>query len=176
MPSGTPRSVARAKTEINFVGPPTLLFFMQVRLTTVLSFRYPRRPGLAELIVPYEGTILAVVDDDIETGKVLVRFTWTWDWPLGISYPMQHIVSSRVSFSARLLSGVAVSQVPSVAATAGFPTPSQTLSFLASGFSTGFDSEHVSSSDHTQTWVTLEMYVTKPAGYSQNAGSSMSLL
>ena len=53
-----------------------------------------------------------------EDGTVPVRFTWTWDWLLGISYPILFIVSSRISFSARPLSDVAASQVPSVAAAA----------------------------------------------------------
>ena len=35
-----------------------------------------------------------------------------------------------------------------------FFAPSHTLSFLASGFSTGPQSEHVSSSDHIQMWIT----------------------
>ena len=60
MPSGTPRSVRkRAKTESNF-----LALQVRVRLTTVFSFRYLHHSGLAELIVLYEGTILAVVYDD----------------------------------------------------------------------------------------------------------------
>ena len=53
-----------------------------------------------------------------EDGTVSVRFTWTWDWLLGISYPFHLFVSSRISFSARPLSDVAASQVPSVAAAA----------------------------------------------------------
>ena len=126
MPSGTPRSWReRANAEIYFLSPTHPPFSMQcqatlqvrVHFTTVFLFRYPRRSGLAELTVLCEGTILAVVYDD---SLFTYGFTWTWDWLLGISYPMHLIVSSRISFSARPLSDVAASQVPSVAAAAGF--------------------------------------------------------
>ena len=122
--SGTLRSVRqRAKTEINFVGPLTLPF-------------HARRSGLAELIVLYEGTILAVVYDDVETGKVPVRFTWTWDRLVGSSYPMHPVVSSRVSFSARP-QALRRHRCRLLRQRLDFFTPSQTLSFLASCLSTG---------------------------------------
>ena len=38
-----------------------------------------------------------------EDGTVQVRFTWTWDFLLGISHPFHFIVSSRISFSALFL-------------------------------------------------------------------------
>ena len=126
MPSGTPFSVReRAKIEVNFVGPPHPPFFMQcqaalqvrVHSTTVVRFRYPRRSGLAELFVLCEGTILA--DDDVKTARyqydLLGRGTVYW----AIIY-LFPFVSSRVSFSARLLFDVAASQVPSVAAAVVF--------------------------------------------------------
>ena len=87
VPSGTPRSVRElAKTEINFVGPPTLPFSCSAK--PHYKFRCPRRSGLAELIVLCKGTFLAVVYDDVETGEVPERFTWTWDWLLGISFQL----------------------------------------------------------------------------------------
>ena len=46
------------------------------------GFRYPRRSGLAELIVLYEGTILAMVYDD---SPFTFGFTWTLDRLLGYS-------------------------------------------------------------------------------------------
>ena len=74
---------------ISLAHPPS--FFTQrqtalqvrVRLTTVFRFRYPRRPGLAELFVLYEGTILAVVYDD---SPLTYGFTWTWNRLLRNSY------------------------------------------------------------------------------------------
>ena len=126
MPSGTPRSVReRARTEINFVGPPTLPFSCSAGGTASAGafndgLKDPRRSGLAELIVLYEGTILAVVYDDAETGRyrcgLLKRRTGYWKIHIH-SFP---IVSSRVSFSARPLSDIPASRVPSVAAAAEF--------------------------------------------------------
>ena len=85
MPSGTPRSVREcARTEINFLSPPSPPpFFMQCTQRRSLGFRYPRRTCLAELIVLYEGTILAVVYDD---SPFTDGFTWTWNRLLGNSY------------------------------------------------------------------------------------------
>ena len=81
--------------------------------------RYPRRSGLAELFILCEGTILA--DDDAKTARyqydLLGRATVYWD----IVVYLFPFVSSHVSFSARLLSDVAASQVPSVAAAVVFP-------------------------------------------------------
>ena len=60
-----------------FFRPPTSPFFMQCKRHCKCGctqrrssgFRYPRRSGLAELIVLYEGTNPAVVCDDSETGR-----------------------------------------------------------------------------------------------------------
>ena len=93
---------------------------LQVRVhsTTVVRFRYPRRSGLSELFVLCEGTILA--DGDVGTARyqydLLGRGTVYWD----IIIYLFPFVSSRVSFSARFLSDVAASQVPSVAAAVVF--------------------------------------------------------
>ena len=90
---------------------------VRVHSTTVFRFRYPRPSGLAEFLVLYEA-ILA--DDDVETARyqydLLGRGTDSSD----IQMYMFPTVSSRASFSARPLSDVAVSRVPSVAAAAGF--------------------------------------------------------
>ena len=93
---------------------------LQVRVhsTTVVRFRYPHRSGLAELFVLCEGTILA--DDDVKTARyqydLLGRGSVYW----AIIIYLFPFVSSRVSFSARLLFDVAASQVPSVAAAVVF--------------------------------------------------------
>ena len=58
---------------------------------------------------------------DLQEGiSLFVRFTWTWDRLMGVHFCMFPIVSFRVSFSARPLSDVAASQVPTVAAAAEF--------------------------------------------------------
>ena len=116
-------SAPRLKS-ISLAHPPPLLHAVpsgiasSSPLTTVIRFRYPRRSDLAELFVLCEGTILA--DDDVKTARyqydLLGRGTVYWDI---IIFPFP-FVSSRVSFSARLLSDVEASQVPSVAAAVVF--------------------------------------------------------
>ena len=93
---------------------------------------YPRRSGLAELFVLCEGTILA--DDDVKTARYQYDLLGRGTVYLDIIIYLFPFVSSRVSFSARLLSDVAASQVPSVAAAVVFPgSPSCRRRFWGSG-------------------------------------------
>ena len=70
-------SAPRLKS-ISLAHPPSLINAVQpalqvrARLTTVFSFRYPRGSGLATLVVLYEGSILAVVYDELHSGMDLL--------------------------------------------------------------------------------------------------------
>ena len=116
-----PCASAPGPKSISLTHPPSLFHAVPRRhckcecASTVFRFRYPRRHGLAVLTALYKVTILAVGYDD---SPFPYGFIWTWDWLLGNSFYIFPIGSSRVSFSARPLSDVAASQVPSVAAAA----------------------------------------------------------
>ena len=85
-PSGLPcraalpgQSASAPRQRSIFFRPPTLPFHgvpngtaSASALNDGLSLQVSRRPVLAELIVLYKGTILAVGYDDVEAGKVLV--------------------------------------------------------------------------------------------------------
>ena len=106
VPSGTPRPVRQCRNLFSFAHPPSLFHAVP--------------SGTASASALNDGPSLQVPPPLWSGQSSPVRFTWTWDWLLGISYPIHLIVSSRISFSARPLSDVAASQVPSVAGSGCF--------------------------------------------------------
>ena len=79
VPSGTPARARQDRNHVSFAHPPSLVPTVPSGTASASAlndcpfcFRYPRRSSLAELTVLYEGTILAVVYNGVETGTVPV--------------------------------------------------------------------------------------------------------